>query len=113
MGEIQPLNKSVDIILGGTGGGTARIGPSFGPPVWHVTNSQVRTSSPGQGNIPLCTLYRGTQDSNGYIDTTYDGSADSCDIPYDLVQGSQAIAVWSGGNPGDVATLTLIGTTET
>ena len=113
MGDFRPLNRSTDITLDGSGNGVARIGPSFGPPIWHVTNTQIRTSSPGQGDIPMCVLYRGTQDSQGYVDTTYDGSADSCDIPYDIVQGSQAIAVWTGGNPGDTATLTVIGTTET
>lgn len=112
MTTIQPLNKGTTAVLDASGNGTARLGPTYGPAVWHVTNSQVRTSQPGAGKIPLCTLYRGTQDANGYIDTSYDGSADSCDTPYDLVQGSQAIAVWQGGNPGDVATLTLIGTTE-
>lgn len=109
----QPLNKGVDIKLDASGNGTARIGPSFGPSVWHVISTQVRTSQPGKGNIPQCALYRGTQDTAGYLDTSYDGSADSCDIPYDLIQGSQAIAVWTGGNPGDIATLSVIGTTDT
>lgn len=109
----QPLNKAVTIVLDASGSGTAKLGPTFGPATWHVLSTQVRTSQPGKGLIPQCALYRGTQDSNGYIDTSYDGSADSCDIPYDLIQGSQAIAVWTGGNPGDVATLAVVGTTET
>lgn len=108
----QPLNKSTTIVLDGSGIGRARLGPTFGPATWNVQVTSVRTSQPGQGNIPQCALYRGTEDATGYIDTTYDGSADSCDIPFTLLQGSQAIAVWTGGNAGNVATLTLIGTTE-
>jgi hypothetical protein len=113
MGDIQPLRKSAQVSLDGFGNGTIRFGPTFGPAVWHVTNSQVKTSQPGRGDIPQCALYAVTQDDNGYIDTAYDGSADSCDIPYDLTLGDRAIAVWTGGNAGDTATLTLVGTMET
>lgn len=112
MTNLQLLRRSVQVTLNGAGAGTARIGPTFGPSVWHVTNAQVKTSQPGVGNIPQCVLYAVTQDDNGYIDTAYDGSADSCDIPFDLNLGQQAIAVWTGGNAGNLATLTLVGTME-
>lgn len=109
---LLPLNVGVTTVLDASGNGRAVIGPTFGPATWHVVVTSVRTSQPGQGNIPQCVLYRGTEDANGYIDTTYDGSADACDTPYDLVQGSQVIAVWTGGNPGDTATLSVKGEKE-
>lgn len=111
MGEI-PFDLGVDVVLDAAGNGTARLGPTYGPALWHVQRVSVRTSSPGKGSIPLCALYRGTEDSNGYLDTTYDGSADATDVGFDLAQGTQIIAVWTGGNPGDVATLAIHGTRE-
>lgn len=108
----EPLNVGVDIVLDANGNGRAAIGPTYGPPTWHVTSIGVRTSSPGQGNIPMCATYRATEDSNGWLDTTYDGSADSNTVTFDITQGTQIIAVWTGGNPGDVATLSVLGTRE-
>ena len=107
-----PLNEGTTVTLDGSGNGRASLGPTFGPALWHVTATSVRTSQPGQGNIPLCAIYRATEDAAGYLDTTYDGSADVCDIAYDLAQGIRVIAVWSGGNPGDIATLGVTGTKE-
>jgi len=106
------FNAGVDITLDGAGNGTARVGPTFGPATWHVTTVAVKTSQPGQGLIPQCALYVGTQDANGYVDTTYDGSANFADIDRDVVQGGQVIAVWTGGNPGNTATLSISGTRE-
>lgn len=112
MGDVQPLNLGTETVLDASGNGTARLGPRQGPPVWHVQTISVRTSQPGAGSIPYCALYRGTEDSNGYIDLTYDGSADSSDVNFDVMQGTEIIAVWTGGNPGDVATLSVYGTRE-
>ena len=108
----EPLNQGTTIVLDANGDGRATLGPTFGPPTWHVRSIAVRTSQPGAGSIPLCATYRATEDANGYIDTTYDGSADATDVAFDLVQGTEIIAVWTGGNPGDVATLSVYGTRE-
>jgi hypothetical protein len=107
-----PLNQGVDVVLNADGDGRAVLGPTYGPSTWHVQTISVRTSQPGQGDIPQCAIYRGTEDSNGYVDTTYDGSADSTDVNFDITQGVQIIAVWTDGNPGDIATLSVYGTRE-
>jgi hypothetical protein len=112
MADTQPLNMGVTTILNGAGNGRLTLGPTFGPSTWHVQTISVRTSQPGAGDIPQCATYRGTEDANGYIDTTYDGSADATDVNFDLTQGTEIIAVWTGGNPGDVATLSVYGTRE-
>ncbi|MBW5252042.1 hypothetical protein JGS39_24085 [Streptomyces sp. P01-B04] len=112
MAEQQPLNLGTDVVLDAGGNGRAHIGPTYGPNLWHVQAISVRTSQPGAGLIPQCALYRGTEDANGYVDTTYDGSANSCDVNFDISQGTEIIAVWTGGNPGDVATLSVYGTRE-
>lgn len=108
----EPFSLGVDITLDGSGAGTARLGPTFGPPLWHVTAISVRTSQPGIGNIPQCSVYRNTIDTNGFIDGTYDGSMNSTDVNFDLAQGGQVIAVWSGGNAGNIASLVVHGTRE-
>lgn len=96
---------SADVTLDASGNGEVSLGP-YGTVTWHVVASSINTTSPGAGSIPQCVLYQGAK----RIDIAYDGSADSCDIPYDLTPSMKAKAVWTGGNPGDVATLTLIGT---
>lgn len=108
----QPLNVGTTVVLDASGNGRATLSPSFGPALWHVRSVAVRTSQPGAGSIPQCALYRATEDANGYIDTTYDGSADATDVAFDLAQGTEIIAVWTGGNPGDTATLSVYGTRE-
>jgi len=112
MADPVPLNQGTDIVLDSGGNGRATLGPTYGPSTWHVQTISVRTSQPGAGRIPQCATYRGTEDSNGYVDTTYDGSADSTDVNFDITQGVDIIAVWTGGNPGDVATLSVFGTRE-
>ncbi|MFC9596256.1 hypothetical protein ACFTUC_41490 [Streptomyces sp. NPDC056944] len=108
----DPLNIGTTTVLDASGNGRAALGPTFGPAVWHVRSVAVRTSQPGAGKIPQCAIYRATEDANGYVDTTYDGSADATDVMFDLVQGTQIIARWTGGNPGDTATLSIYGTRE-
>lgn len=105
----EPLRQGATVGLDGSGGGRIRLGPDYGPSPWHITQITVRTSSPGQGSIPQCTVYVDTEDANGLVDATYDGSQDSSVADITLSQGSHLIAVWEDGNPGDVATLSVLG----
>lgn len=104
-----PLNKGTTVVLDATGAGTVALGPVHGPPKWHVTKVTVRTSRPGRPPIPTFDLYLGAQTTDGYQESTYDGSYDVSDVDMTVFKGQQIIGVWTGGQAGDVATMSLYG----
>jgi hypothetical protein len=104
-----PLNKGASVVLDASGAGRVQLGPDVGPPRWQVTRAAVRTSRPGQRPVPTFTLYLGTEDANGLIDQTYDGSSDTTDLSVTVFKGAHLIGVWAGGQAGDVATLSVYG----
>jgi len=104
-----PLSRAGTVTLDGSGTGRVRLGPSVGPPTWQVTRVAVRTSRPGTPPVPRFTLYLDTEDGTGLIDQTYDGSADTTDLSVRVFKGGQLIGVWTGGQAGDVATMSVYG----
>jgi hypothetical protein len=104
-----PLNKGTTVVLGATGAGTVSLGPTVGPPHWRVTRVAVRTSRPGLKPVPAFTLYVDSADANGLVDSTYDGSSDASDVDLRLIKGQQLIGQWTGGQAGDVATMSVYG----
>lgn len=111
----QALNAAKPVTLALSGGvvtGTLELGPDDGAPFWNVTKVAVFTSRPGRAPIPSCTVYLDETSSRGYQDSTYDGSRDSSDCDIDVRRGQHLIAVWTGGQVGDIATLSLTGWKE-
>lgn len=105
----QQLNASARSVVGGDGRARVELGPDSGPPYWTVTKVVVGTSRPGKAPVPTLDLYLDTEDSNGWQDTTYDGSRDASDVDIDIQRGQHLIAIWSGGEPGDIVTLSVSG----
>jgi hypothetical protein len=111
----QALNvaKSVTLALaGGVVTGTLEIGPDDGAPFWNVTKMLVKTSRQGKAPIPSCTVYLDETTDRGSQGSTYDGSRDESDCDVDVRRGQHLIAVWIGGQAGDIATLSLTGWKE-
>lgn len=105
----QALNTSGSTVLNASGGGRVELGPDRGSPYWNVTKYLVKTSRPGQAPVPSCSVYVDFENSDGEQDSTYDGSKDASECDIDLQRGQHLIAVWSGGQSGDVATLSVTG----
>lgn len=107
----QTLNTGATVTLGASGGGRLELGPADRPgsPYWNVTRVVVTTTRPGQAPVPSMSLYLDSEDGSGLVDSTYDGSRDSSDVDIDMQRGQRLIAVWSGGQAGDVATLSITG----
>jgi hypothetical protein len=103
------LNTSASVTLDASGNGRLELGPDSGPPYWTVAKMLVGTSRPGQAPVPTCSVYLDTESENDLQGSTYDGSRDESaeDIP--MQRGQHLIAVWTGGQAGDVATLSLTG----
>lgn len=109
MTERQMFNTSAHVTLGASGSGRLELGPDNGPPYWNVTKVVVLTSRPGLAPVPQCSVYLDAEDTNGLLDSTYDGSKDATDVDVDVQRGQHLIAVWTGGQAGDVATLSVTG----
>lgn len=105
----QALNVSDDTTLNAAGAGRVELGPDRGAPYWNVTKMMVSTSRPGQAPIPRCVVYLDEESSRGKQGSTYDGSDDESDCDIDVARGQHLIAVWTGGQAGDTATLSLTG----
>jgi hypothetical protein len=105
------LNIGTTITLNASGAGTASIGPDTGrgPANWHVTGVILQTNRPGLSPIPRAVVYLDQQSASGTQGLSYDGSfaQGSCDLT--LTRGQQIICVWSGGQSGDQASLTVTG----
>lgn len=113
MSRGQVLNTSARVTLDASGFGRLELGPDTGPPYWALTRWVVRTTRPGQAPVPQCTVYLDSEDDNGLQDVTYDGSRDASDVDVQLQRGQHLIAVWTGGQLGDVASLSVSGWKDT
>ena len=107
------LNESTQITLDGSGNGTARLAPNFGQ-TWSPQTVSVKTVTPIVKEAQ-CRIYLGSDTSDpNFVDGTLSGSTgDSTDRvrgPFRLPWA--VFAVWSGGDAGARATLTVMGERE-
>ena len=108
------LNEFASVTLDGTGGGTARVGPRAHGVVWRPTVASLKVSGTIT-NSPTCTLYVGSSATDdNVVDGTYTGELNSTDAVTgsELRLGAYVWAVWSGGDAGHQATLSVTGTAE-
>ena len=109
-----PLNVTVSVRLDGAGGGTAQAGPISAREVWHPASVHVQASSAVAEAV--CNIYIGDSPVQpNFMDGTFSGSSgDSSDrvssVP--VTCSWYVWAVWTGGDPGATATLTVTGTKD-
>jgi len=103
---------SVTVALNGSGGGTVKIGPVGAAEVWQAEVASISVSTATAE--AQCRIYVGDQPTaNNFVDGTLSGSTgDSTDrvSARPIRLGDYIWAVWSGGDPGSVATLNVTGT---
>jgi hypothetical protein len=108
MKELQ-LDTYGTVTLDSSGNGTVRIGPPSGV-MWKPEVVSIFTSTATL--FPVCNIYVGGSSSPGQrIDGTYTGNQNSTtNIAGSLVYHGQYVwAVWTGGDVGAVATLSIVG----
>jgi hypothetical protein len=105
-----PLNVSAQVTLDGSGDGTASIGPLSSGEVWSGLTAAVRVAT--NVNEAICSIYSGAAATAGYGRgaTTWGSTGDSTSQLSEVRVGGQVFAVWTGGDAGQVATLTVTGT---
>lgn len=105
------LSQTVQVQLDGSGNGQAGIGPISAREVWTPQSVHVSVSS----NVAeaQCNIFVGDlPQQRNYRDTTFSGSSgDSSDrVNADTVKNPGKVwAVWIGGDPLAIATLTVTG----
>jgi hypothetical protein len=109
----SPLNESASVVLDASGNGTLRMVPYSGSLTWLPSVVSVKASSAAAE--AQCRNYIGADTSDQwFVDGTLSGSSgDSTDAVTGRqvdTHGNALWAVWTGGDPGAVATMTVAGT---
>lgn len=107
------LNESSQpVTLDSDGNATAFVAPN-GTEKWNVNRYGVLTNQdPVATTIPICKLYMDSVADANFIDGTYTGNQDAGDGNIILEKNQKLYAVWTGGIPGSIATLSVFGTRE-
>lgn len=113
-GVVQ-LNTGASVVLNASGTGTVELGPgNAGPPYWYLDSVLLTTNRPGQSPVPRAMLYLDTISPANLQGITYDASFGQASADgLKLTRGQKLVAVWTGGQAGDIASLTVIGTRGT
>lgn len=114
-GVVRPFPggaQFVSITLSNPGGnGTAQIGPQRVKEHWQITGVGVAVST--QMTQAQCSVYIGsTASAATFLGSTQNGSSgDTCAVAnMDIQPGQYVFAVWSNGDAGSTATMTVFGT---
>jgi hypothetical protein len=110
-----PLNENGSVTLDGAGNGTLRMIPAGGSQTWLPATVSVSASS--NTAEAQCKIYIGPSATDAYfVDGTLSGSTgDSTDAVAGYqadTHGNSLWAVWSGGDAGAQATMTVHGTQQ-
>lgn len=110
-----PLNAAATVTLNASGTGTAELGPATqGPPYWTLDTVLLTTTRPGQAPVPRAMLYLDVVSPGNLQGITYDASFGQASADgLRLGRGQKLIAVFTGGQSGDIASLTVVGTKST
>jgi len=107
------LNEAVSVTLNAAGTGTVTLGPNnAGPATWHIDGVIIQTTRPGVAPIPRVQVWLDQQIPASSQGLSYDGSFAQGSVNLTITRGQNLIAQWTGGQAGDVASLTVTGTKE-
>jgi hypothetical protein len=107
-----PMNETSIITLNGSGAGTARLGPLTAREVWYPEIASVKVNQTLPTNEAQCQIFVGlTATIDNYRDGTFSGSSGDASgkISGKLMNGSYIFAVWTGGDAGQQAVLSVTG----
>jgi hypothetical protein len=104
------LFESAQVTLDSNGNGALAIGPSNAAQTWIPTQINVQVTS--NTKEPLFKYYRGRSAGNlNYLGGTTTGSNDQSDIAGQILfPGDSFYCVWTGGDAGAIASVSLNGT---
>lgn len=112
---LTPALNSISVTLNGSGNGTVQLGPQHVREHFQVDSASVAVAPLPGNSAPLkqasCSIYVGTSvNASTFFGTTITGSTgDTCTVGTDIQTGQLVFAVWTGGDAGAVATMSLNG----
>lgn len=103
------LNAQGSVTLDANGNGQVALGPTLPGTSWSPTSAAVQCDT--NENEAYGSLYLGLNVTTGtLLGTTQTASTgDSTDIAVPVWPGQSLIFAWSGGDPGTIATLSIVG----
>jgi hypothetical protein len=109
-----PLNEFASVILDASGNGTASIGPRAPGEVWYPETVSNRVSTPVTNSPNLETYAGNAATPDNFVDGSYTGELNGTDqIKGQVLRlGQKVFSVWTAGDPGNQATLTVTGTKD-
>ena len=110
------LYESVTVVFTGTANLTTaqcEIRNDIYGTLWEVKSVQISTDSPQTYGASQFYLYLNSQTPGGIRDSTYQGDGANSDTDITMRAGDRLIGVWTGGDSGSHATLTIRGEKET
>jgi hypothetical protein len=110
--QSQPLNTSGAVTLNAAGAGTVQLGPQAAE-TWQLASAGITVPSASLSQPPQCSVYAGSSPTPGnFVDGTYTGMQNNTGKVQGITifPGQSVFAVFSGGTPGNVATLSIFGT---
>jgi hypothetical protein len=110
MAGTAPLSALVQVTLDASGNGTASVGPTGSGEVWSQITVAVHCAT--NTSEATCRIYAGSDASPRYFSdgTTWGSTGDSStNLPPTLPVGQKISAVWSGGDSGTTAYMSLSG----
>lgn len=114
MPGVANLNAAKSVTLDATGSGTLTLGPEDQPgtQIWNIDGLlwSSQASRIGKAPIPRIQIYQDIVGPSNAQAQSYDGSFGSAGGSLALQRGSRLVAVWTGGQAGDVLSLTVTGT---
>jgi hypothetical protein len=102
------LDMSAAAVINSGGGAYVTLAPD-GLTVWDVRLAHVGTTT-GPTDSSECKIYRTAVLPHRQLAETSQGGGDGITLLARIRPGDTLVALWSGGNPGDTATLNIAGT---
>jgi hypothetical protein len=109
MPTTQNLTRGLTKVLDAAGGATIELGPTSGPVHWKVASLVTQTDRVNKAPIPRVSVYLDTVAPENVLCVSPNGSFGQANGNQELSRGSKLVAVWTGGQAGDRATLTVNG----
>jgi hypothetical protein len=99
--------------IGADGTGTVSVTPQGLGTVWYPNAATISTTT-GAADTSTCQVFLGAIGvSNLLVGQSYAGGGDTVALAVPaLTPGALLIAQWSGGNPGDVCSVNVLGTMD-
>lgn len=104
-----PLNDAIgQALVTVDGDAIVELGPAGVGSRWYPSAVQVTTST-GPTDLSEVVLYKNIVGPTYIVGQTLQGGGDTIGLTAPMQTGDLLLAVWSGGNPGDLATCQVIG----